>query len=228
MERWQVIVDGDSLEAAFKVLAEANVLKLRSEAQQKYDAAAQGCTQAQQDILDAFLKRVHLVHDPADDRTFENCTAFYQAMRGREFTHDNLAWVLQYIRGKGARLHWEDRPSQVQHRAHIPTSPEDYRWAPKSDSNHTPLSRHSHSNDPRFNGENDRKKIQRPGAVEEDVMAATNRVWMMQARALQGQTHSETKRIQAVVSQTPGGGRAAYEAGVREQKLIERERARGR
>ena len=122
IERWQVIVDGESLEDAFNSLSEAGVLKLRSEAQQKYDAAAQGYTQAQQDTLDTFLKRVHLVHDPGDDRTFANCSAFYQAMRGREFTHDNLAWVLQYIQGKGVRLHWEDRPSQVQHRAHIPTS----------------------------------------------------------------------------------------------------------
>src|SRR3974390_2837592 len=98
-------------------------------------------------------------------------------------------------------MHWTERPSQGRENrghAHI----EGERWAPKEDSNRHPLGRHSHASDPRFNGENDRKKMQ-SAAVEEDVMAATNRVWMMQANALLGQTHSETRCIQNVASQTP-------------------------
>jgi len=169
------------------------------------------------------------VYDPQDDRTFDNCMAFFNAMRGRDFTAANLAWCLQYLQGRGGRgerLRWLDCPSRRTNRGHIPTSEADFRFAPKSDSNHTPLSRHSHSNDPRFNGELDRRKMQRP--AEPDLMASHKHVWMMQAKSLVGRTHSETQRVQKIVSQTPGGGRAAYEAGLREQRKIEMERARGK
>jgi hypothetical protein len=52
-------------------------------------------TQAHQDILDSWLRRNHLVHDRSDDRMFENCAAIYQGMKGRDFTPDNLNFVLQ-------------------------------------------------------------------------------------------------------------------------------------
>jgi hypothetical protein len=228
MYRWGVVIDAESLAVAFQKLSEAGVLKLRSVAQQKYDVAVQGYTQAHQDVLDAWLKRNHLVHDPTDDRTFDNCAEIFKAMKGREFNDSNLSWCRDYLIGKGIKLHFEERPSQRTSRGHTATSPNDFRWAPKEDSNHGPLSRHSHSNDPRFNGELDRQKMRLPGTPESDLMASHNHVWMMQARALQGQNHAETQRVQKIVSSTPGGGRAAYEAGKAEQRRIENERARGR
>jgi hypothetical protein len=51
---------------------------------------------------------------------------------------------------------------------------------------------------------------------------------MMQAKSLVGRTHSETARIQKIVSETPGGGYAAYEAGKAEQRIIENEHVRTR
>jgi len=233
MYDWNVVIDAESLQAAFDKLSEAGVLKLRSVPQQKYDVAAQGYTQAQQDILDTWLQRNHLVHDPTDDRTFENCTAFFSAMRGRDFTPDNLNWCRDYLIGKGVKLHFEERPSQRTTRGHTATSPDDFRFASKSDSNNTSLlSRHSHSNDPRYNGQNDREKMKLMDKHLPDssdaAVARMNSMWLAQAQALRGNIHSETQRIQAVVAQTPGGGRAAYEAGKAEQKRIENERARGR
>jgi len=235
MYDWNVVINAESLQVAFDKLSEAGVLKLRSVPQQKYDVAAQGYTQAHQDVLDAWLKRNHLVHDPTDDRTFENCTAFYSAMRNRDFTPDNLNWCLQYLQGKGQKLHWLDRPTQNpwHDRAHKAVSPQDYRFAPKEDSNNNSLmSRHSHSSDPRFNGENDREKMKLMNKHLPDssdaAVARMNAMWLNQARALRGNIHSETQRIQRVVEQTPGGPRKQYEAGKAEQKRIENERARGR
>src|SRR5262245_23637701 len=125
---WKVIVDEESLRAGLKALSEAGLLKLRTPAQQKFDQASRGYTQAHQDILDRLLQQVHLVSDPNDDRTFENCAAIFNAMRGRDFTHDNLMWAVQYLQGRGGRgtkLHWEQRkdPDAREHRrGHIPTS----------------------------------------------------------------------------------------------------------
>jgi hypothetical protein len=224
-ERWGVVIDAESLATAFQKLSEAGVLKLRSEAQRKYDAATKGYSQSHQDVLDVFLKRSHLVCDPTDDRTYENCTAFFNAMQGRDWNESNLNWCRDYLVGKGIKLHFDERPTQRTDRGHIPTSPDDFRFAPKSDSNHTPLSRHSHSSDRRFNGQAEREKMKRPGQQEEDLMAAT---WFVRAKSLVGQTHSESQRIQDVVQKTPGGWKAAYEAGLAEQRRIENERARGR
>jgi hypothetical protein len=133
-ERWGVVVDAESLQVAFQKLSEAGVLKLRSVSQQKYDEATNGYTQAHQDILDTWLRHNHLVHDPADDRTYENCAALFDAMRGRDFNESNLNWCRDYLVGKGAKLYFEDRPTQRTARGHVARGPEDFRFAPREDS----------------------------------------------------------------------------------------------
>jgi len=193
-------------------------LHWKPEARIKYDKATIGYEQRHQDVLDGFLKSFHLVHDPSDDRTYENCAAIFDAMKGREWTTDNLRWVVDYLSGRGKKLHWLERPSQRINRGHIANSPDDFRFAPKESTNQHPLSKHSHSSNPRFNGQEDREKMRLKSQPPDDPMASHNI----------GRTHSETERIQKVASQTPGGGRAAYEAGLREQRIIENEHARGR
>ena len=139
------------MEKAYENLrAVEGVLQITSEVRLKYAEAARSYTQAHQDILDAFMRRVHLVHEPDDDRTFENCTALFNAMRGRDFTHDNLMWALQYLQGRGGRgtkLHWEQRrdPDAPEFRGHRfdRNDPNAYRFAPKSETNRPSLPTHS-------------------------------------------------------------------------------------
>jgi len=208
-------------------------LHWKSEAQMKFEQVAQDFTPHQQKTLMDWLKSRRFVSTPGADETFTNAAAILSAMRGRDFTISNLDYCMNYCLGHGTTLYRAETPSQRTTRGHTATSPDDFRFAPKSDSNHTSLmSRHSHSNDPRFNGQNDREKLKLmnkhlPDSSDEAVTRMNN-MWLAQARALRGNIHSETQRVQKIVEQTPGGGRAAYEAGKAEQKRIENERARGR
>jgi len=238
IRRWNVVINAESMQKAYEALrADEGVLEVTSEARLKYAEATRGYTQAHQDILDGFLKSVQLVHDPNDDRTFENCTALFNAMRGREFTHDNLMWVVQYLQGRGGRgtkLHWLERrnPDAPDFRGHRfdKNDPESYRFAPKSETNRPSLP--SHSANKYLNGQLERAQREaakgRFNKPDEDLMAAHNYVWRQAAKALVGRTHSETQRVQQAVSQADGGGYAAYQAGLQELRLIENERARGR
>ena len=176
------------------------------------------------------MRRCHLITE--GDEGFENKASVLGYLQGREVSTDNVQRGTEYLMGRGVRLHWSPRPSQnpPQDRGHKATSPSDYRFAPREDTN-VGLARHSHASDPRFNGEAEREKREaerrRFNRPDDDLMAAHNYVWMKQAQAIQGRTHSETQRIQRAVSQA-GKGYAAYEAGMRELRTIENERARGR
>src|SRR5215471_6090786 len=97
LTKWNVVVTDESLQKTYGSLrAVPGVLQITSEARMKFAEASKGHNQGHQDILDGFFKRVHLVCEQDDDRTFENSTAFYRAMAGRQWTDDNLTWVLQY------------------------------------------------------------------------------------------------------------------------------------
>jgi len=238
---WKVIVDEESLRAGFKALSEVGLLKLRSVAQQKYDQALKNgsYTQAHQDQLDGFLKSVHLVHDPNDDRTFENCAAIFNAMLGRDFTHDNLMWAVQYLQGRGGRgskLHWLERkdPDAPEYHGHRfdRNDPNAFRFAPKSDTNNSSLP--SHSGNRYLNGQAEREQREaerrRFNKPDEDPMAAHNYVWrqVMDKAIAEGRTHSERNRIAQVAQQTPGGVRLQAEAAEREAALVRRDRERAR
>jgi len=217
-------------------LSESGSLKLRTPAQQKFDQATKGYTQAHQDILDTFI---HLVSDPNDDRTFENCTAIFNGMRGYDFTHDNLLYIVQYLQGRGGRgtkLHWEQRkdPDAPEYRGHRfdRNDPNAYRFAPKSETNRPSLP--SHSGNKYLNGEAEREKREaerkRFNKPDEDLMAGHNYVWrqVMDKAIAEGRTHSERQRIAQVAQQTPGGVRLQAEAAEREAALIRKDRERGR
>jgi len=237
LTKWNVVVTDESLQKTYESLrAVPGVLQITSEARMKFAEASKGHNQGHQDILDRFFKRVHLVCEQDDDRTFENSTAFYRAMAGRQWTDDNLMWVLQYLQGRGTKLHWlERRPSDApEYRGHRfdPNDPNAFRFAPKSDTNNSSLP--SHANNPRFNGEAEREKREaerkRFNKPDEDVAASHNYIWRQEIdRAIaEGRTYSERNRIEQAARQAPGGPRLQAEAAQREAALIRKERERGR
>src|SRR5262249_45442357 len=236
---WRVVIDEESIRAGFKALSEIGALKLRSVAQQKYDQALKNgnYTQAHQDILDRFLQQVHLVSDPNDDRTFENCAAIFNAMRGYDFTSDNLLYVMQYLQGKGVKLFWSERkdPNKaIEFRAHRfdRNDPNAYRFAPKTETNRPSFP--SHSGNRYLNGQEEREKReaerQRFGKQPDDVVAAQHLMWrqMVDRAIAEGRTHSERNRIEQAARQAPGGLREQAEVAHREAALVRRDRERGR
>jgi len=235
-DAWKVIIDGESLRAGFKALSEAGRLKLRNPAQQKFDQASRGYNQQNQDLLETWLRHNHLVFDPADDRAFINYSAFYEAMRGREFNGSNLNWCRDYLIGKGVKLHWLERkdPDAPEYRGHRfdRNDPNVYRFAPKSETNRPSLP--SHSGNKYLNGEAEREKREaerkRFNKPDEDVMAAHNYVWrqMLDKAVAEGRTHLERNRIAQAAQQCPGGIRLQAEAAEKEAALIRRERERAR
>jgi hypothetical protein len=240
IRRWNVLIDAESLQKAYEALRAVNgVLQITSEARMKFAEATRCYTQAHQDILDAFLQRVHLVHNPNDDRTFENCTAIYRAMAGREWAHDNLMLVVQYLQGRGGRgtkLHWEQRkdPDAPEYRGHRfdRNDPNSYRFMPKSETNRSSLP--SHSGNKYLNGEAEREKReaerQRFAKQPDDVVAAQHLMWrqMLDRAIAEGRTHSERNRIEQAARQSPGGIRQQAEAAHREAALLRQDRDRGR
>jgi len=229
MHRWGVVIDDESLAIALQKLSEGGVIKLKSDAQLRWEAVSKGMPQHILDALDAGMRQCRLISE--GDEGLENKANLLGYLQGREVTTSNILHGAEYLSGgKGVRVHWQQRPAQnpPSTRGHQATSPEDYRWMKKSESNTPGPGLVSHSNNPKFNGQEDREKMRLRSQPTDDPMASHNWVWMQQAKALVGRTHSETQRVQKIVSQTPGGGRAAYEAGRAEQKRIENEHARGR
>jgi len=234
MSRWGVVFNDESLAVALQKLSEAGVIKLKTDAQLRYEQVAQDFTPHQQKTVMDWLKSRRLIATPGTDEAFTNAAEILSTMRGRDFTISNLDYCMNYCLRHGTTLYRAENPRQNpwHDRAHKAVSPEDYRFAPKEDTNRGPLSRHSHSSNPAFNGELDRQKREKMNKHLPDssdaAVSRMNAMWLSQAQALRGNTHSETARIQAVVAQTPGDGHAAYKAGVAEQKRIERERSRAR
>ena len=236
MYRWGVVIDAESLATAFQKLSEAGVLKLRSVAQQKYDAAAQGYTTEQQNTLANWLKSRHLVNTPGADETLENSAAILNAMRGRSFDYHNLDFCRTYLQSKGQKLYWEQRPAQGrENRGHRATSPEDYKPSLGNSSSVGP-GLVSHSNNPKFNGqaerearEAERRRFNPDAQIEADI-AFVNKYWNEQiAKAVaEGRTHSERARIAQVAQQTPGGPRLQAAAAQEEAARIRKAREMGR
>ena len=225
VDQWKVEINSESMATAFRALSEAGRLKLKSPAQLRWEQASKHLSSQTLEALDHGIQ-CHLVTE--GDEGFENRINLLGYLQGREISTATILRAAEYSGGRGIRIYWQARPSQSkEHRGHIPASQNDFRFAPKEDSNHTPLSRHSHSSNPAFNGENDRKKMRRMNQPPDDPMAAHTWVWMQQAKALVGSNHSETKRVQHAVSQAKPGY-AAYEAGRQELRRIEIEKARAR
>src|SRR5262249_50404893 len=116
-----------------------------------------------------------------------------------------------------------------QERGHKATSPSDYKFAPREDTN-VGLARHSHASDPRFNGENERKARIANKLSEPDPMEAQNYVWrqMLDKAIAEGRTHSERNRIAEAAQQCPGGIRLQAGAAEKEAALIRKDRERMR
>jgi hypothetical protein len=232
---WKVLLNEESLGIAFKNLSEAGRLKLKSAAKLRCEQATQGYTTERQNILADWLKSRHLISPPTDEG-FENAAAMLGAMRGRSFDYHNLDFCLTYLQSKGQKLYWLDRPSQLQNRGHIATSPEDYRWMPKSETNTPGPGLVSHSSNPKFNGkaerearEAERRRFNPDAKIEEDI-ALANKLWNEQiAKSVaEGRTHSERARIAQAAQQTPGGPSDRAVAAMREAALIRKEHERGR
>jgi len=179
------------------------------------------------------MRRCYLVTE--GDEGFENKTNLLGYLQGREVSAATVQRGTEYLMGTGVRVHWAPRPSQnpPQDRGHKATSPSDFRFAPREDTN-VGLARHSHSANPRFNGqeeaekrEAERKRFNKP---DEDLMAGHKYVWKpeIDKAIAEGRTHTERQRIAQVAQQTPGGVRLQAEAAQKEAALIRKDRERMR
>jgi hypothetical protein len=229
------VINAESLQRAFDILKQTGELKLISPEKQKFDDSVRrgGYNQSHVNAVFSFLKTMHLVHD-GSDAGLENAALVMDGLAGRDFTPASMRFAVEYAQSRGTtKLHWEDRrdPDKPARRGRHSTD-EPVKFMPKDESNRGFLQGHSYSQDPRFNGQLEREKRDSAKTpwqrAEEDPGSASNQLWKSQAQGLQGNTHSETARIQRVVNSTSGGWRLAYAAGKAEQKRIENERSRGR
>jgi hypothetical protein len=157
-------------------------------------------------------------------------------MKGYDFTHDNLMYIVQFLQGKGTKLYWLERkdPDAPTYRGHRfdRDDPNSYRFAPKSETNRPSLP--SHSGNRYLNGEAEREKReaerQRFGKQPDDIVAAQHSMWrqMLDRAIAEGRTHLERNRIEQAARQTPGSLREQAEAAHREAALLRQDRERGR
>ena len=230
------VVTQESLQKAFDILKKVGELRLISQEKKKFDQSVRlgGWTTQQIAAVFTFLRSMHLEHTATDPRALHNARIVLDGLAGRDFSTASMRFAIEYAQSRGTKLHWETRNEGPKKYGKHSTD-EPVHFAPKESSNRGFLQGHSHSNDPRFNGQlarEEREAAKTPWEKStEDVMAATNSVWKMQAEALKGATHVETKRVQTAareVALRENNWRKGYEAGKAEQRRIENERARSR
>jgi hypothetical protein len=234
LHHMNAVVTQESLQVAFEILKKVGELRLITPEKKKFDAAVKlaGLNQSHVNTIFNFLRTFHLVHD-ASDQGLHNATIVIDGLSGREFNPGSMRFAIEHAQSRGTTLYWEQRDLGTKPRGKHSTD-EPVHFMPKDESNRGYLQGHSHSRDPRFNGQLEREQREAVKTASqkstEDVMEGTNAVWRMSATQLSGENHTQTKRIQSVVQQVAmrEGWRKAYEAGRNEQKRIENERAGSR